>query len=85
MDIYNLTIEIDDRMQHTSGGQLAAKDLCSRAHQKNRGPEKNVHFPPVTMADMEKALYTLKPQIDKDHICKLKEWGKKNSQMPNDF
>jgi SpoVK/Ycf46/Vps4 family AAA+-type ATPase len=46
---------------------------------------KNVHFPPVVMADMEKALYTSKPQIDKDHIRKLKDWGKKNSQMPNDM
>ncbi len=44
---------------------------------------KNVHFPPVTMQDMEKALYTSKPQIDKEHIKKLKEWGRKNSQMPN--
>ena len=46
---------------------------------------KNVHYPPVVMADMEKALYTSKPQINKDHIRKLKDWGKKNSQMPNDM
>jgi hypothetical protein len=44
---------------------------------------KNVHFPPVTKQDMEKVLYTSKPQIDKEHIKKLKEWCRKNSQMPN--
>ena len=46
---------------------------------------RNVHFPPVVMQDMEKALYTSKPQINKDHIRQLRDWGKKNSQMPNDM
>jgi len=42
---------------------------------------KNVHYPPITMFDMEKALYCVKAQIDVEQLRKLIEWGRKNSSM----
>ena len=46
---------------------------------------KNVHYPPVTMFDMEKALYCVQAQIDQEKLRKLIEWGRKNSTMPTEL
>jgi vacuolar protein-sorting-associated protein 4 len=46
---------------------------------------KNVHYPPITMDDVEKALYFVKAQIDVEHLRKLNEWGRKNSCMVTDL
>ena len=46
---------------------------------------KEVHYPPVTMEDMEKAMFLVKAQIDVEHLRKLKEWGRKNSAMVTDL
>jgi len=45
---------------------------------------KNVHYPPITMFDMEKAVYCVKAQIDLEQLRKLIEWGRKNSSMPTE-
>ena len=46
---------------------------------------KNVHYPPVTMFDMEKALYCVQAQIDHEKLRKLIEWGRKNATMQTEL
>ena len=46
---------------------------------------KDVHCPPLTMYDLEKALFVVKAQIDVEHLRKLVEWGQKNSSMATDL
>jgi len=46
---------------------------------------KNVHYPPITMWDLEKALYCVQAQIDHEKLRKLIEWGRKNSSKATEL
>jgi vacuolar protein-sorting-associated protein 4 len=70
--------EFKGRMQPCGPKEPGAKRMAYK-------DVKDVHCPPLTMYDLEKALFVVKAQIDVEHLRKLVEWGQKNSSMATDL